>query len=104
MKTLTSPNRQTNCTISPKQWYDYFKNLVSPLAGVDNPVDLNLGADINPVQLEGDINNPITKEEIQNAIRKMKPGKASRPGGIPSEFYTCMCKSGVFCDYLVTLF
>ncbi|GFR62756.1 RNA-directed DNA polymerase from mobile element jockey [Elysia marginata] len=104
IKTLTSPNRQTNCIISPKQWYDYFKNLLNPLADADNPVELYIGADINPVQLEGDMNNPITKEEIQNAIKKMKPGKASGPDGIPSEFYTCMCKIGVFCDYLVTLF
>ncbi|GFR74712.1 retrovirus-related Pol polyprotein LINE-1, partial [Elysia marginata] len=70
----------------------------------DNPVELNIGADINPVQLEGDMNNPITKKEIQNAIKKMKPDNASGPDGIPSEFYTCMCKIGVFCDYLVTLY
>ncbi|GFR80696.1 RNA-directed DNA polymerase from mobile element jockey [Elysia marginata] len=100
-KTHTSPNRQTNCRPTPKQWYDYFKNLLNALAEADNSVELNIGADINPVQLEGDMNNPITKEEIQNAIKKCK---ASGPDGIPSEFYTCTCKIGVFCDYLVTLF
>ena len=47
------------------------------------------------------LNRPISVEEIQLALRKLKTGKAAGPDGIISEFLKHACKSNAFIGFLV---
>ena len=46
--------------------------------------------------------NCVSREEVKNAVRKMKKGKAVGPDELPVEFWKCMGEMGI--DFLTRLF
>ena len=68
----------TKVTGQLDRWKEYFQILLNGTP-VEAPPHIEEGNDLN-INLE-----PITKEEIEEAIRKLKYGKAPGPDSIPSE-------------------
>jgi hypothetical protein len=67
-----------------KRWVEYFKemhNKVNVNNGTEESIDMNTGE-----QLQINIAAP-TKNEIRNAIKKTKNGRAAGTGNIPNELY-----------------
>lgn len=94
-KMLSRPYIKQQGNVKPKDFHDYFENLLNP-----NTSQTNVETDDDEIVAEHDnentddmLNYPITSEEILQAIRKQKKGKACGSDGISSEFYINFCLS-----------
>lgn len=115
IKAVTDPKSTISNTISPGDWFGYFNNLLNPTL-MDNHENItipNFNADdendsslnsppIGSLNTENNLEKEITSQEIRNAIKKLKRGKACGPDGISPEFY--MLEFPVFINYLFILF
>ena len=84
--------RETNktesfCSVKPNDWATYFQSLLfkdnqASITGLANPTEAP-----DDVLVDGILNMPISNEEIEKSIDKLKLGKAHGVDGIGAEFY-----------------
>ena len=88
LKDSRRSNTSTRSTseVDPKLWRDYFHGL---LFKEDQPCLLNLDWGIETINEEYELvlNSPITVEEVNKSILKLKNGKAQGTDGFGAEFY-----------------
>ena len=81
-----------------ERWRSYFSNLFN--------VENEFAPRVEKGVLEGQLNvracSCISKGEVEEALRKMKSGKAVGPDLIPVEFWKCLGEVGL--DWLLELF
>lgn len=87
--------------ISTQKWFDYFKDLYNPNIN-DSDEAFNYDTEDTLIELAGDFNSHITAEEVRQAIKKLKKGKAAGSDGLGAEFYS-NC-GAYFIECLVNLF
>ena len=70
-----------------KRWKEYFEKLINEKSNRD------------PWTEEPDVVNEevncVSREEVKNALRRMKKGKAVGPDELPVEVWKCMGKMGI---------
>ena len=76
-----------------KRWGEYFAVLLN----MENERMERSVESISDAHIE-----PIAREEVVQALSKMKRGKAVGPDGIPAEAWKCLGKIGI--DFLMSLF
>ena len=82
-------NRATNPKEINKQTQSYYSTLYSKQqtnTQCQNQLLLNLSRKLNAQQSE-DLDKPFSKEELFEALTKLKPGKSPGTDGLPMEFY-----------------
>jgi hypothetical protein len=99
MKSLSCKQMQPLNAITIEDWFVYFKSLLEK--------EVNDMGDMFQDQNDFDnmyFNRPISREEIQLALKKLKNKKAAGPDGIVAEFLKNACKSQMVMDYFVKFF
>ena len=118
IKHLTTPKYEhSSNNISPREWYDYFKNILNTNIEKENENEthnehcidnMNMHNTVNNLNNMNDnidedcLNGEITEAEVNAALKNIKSGKSSLPDGIPPEFYKH--NSPIYIEYLVALF
>ena len=87
-------NVMVNSEAVLKRWKEYFEKLMNEENNRDPRTD-----EAEVVNKEV---NCISREEVKNALRKMKKSKAAGPDELPVEVWKCMGKMGI--EFLTRLF
>ena len=99
MHKISSNRKQPINNISTEKWFSHFKALLDKdTQSNDEITDQYCGEE------DHYLNRPISKEEVQMALRKLKNGKAAGPDGIIGELIKHACKCNLVLDFLVKLF
>ena len=77
-----------------KRWKEYFEKLMNE----ENNRDLRT----EEAEMVNEEVNCVISEEVKNALRRMKKGKAVGPDELPVEIWKCMGKMGI--KFLIRLF
>ena len=77
-----------------KKWKEYFEKLMNK----ENDREPR----IEEAEVVNEEVNCISREEVKNALRRMKKGKAVWPDGLPVEVWKCMREMGI--KFLTRLF
>ena len=99
IKSVFRKKAQQKHNISVDDWYEHFKFVLEK-----NDNDDFANDDVNEVQnmYIDDLDKPISKDEVLNAINKLKNQKAAGPDGMIGEFLKFSVNE--ISDYLVLLF
>ena len=77
-----------------KRWKEYFEKV------------MNKENDRDPwtekLEVKNEKVNCVSREEVKNALRRMKKGKAVGPDELPAEIWKCMGEMGI--EFLTGLF
>ena len=76
------------------RWKEYFEKLMNE--------ENNRDPRTEEAEVVNEKVNCVSREEVKNALRKMKKGKAVRPDELPVEVWKCMGKMGI--KFLTRLF
>ena len=76
-----------------KRWKEYFKKLINEK---NNREPRSEEAEVVNEEI-----NCVSREEVKNALRRMKKGKAVGPDELPVEVWKCMGEMGVKFDQTV---
>ena len=87
-------NVMVNSKAVLKRWKEYFEKLMNEENNRDRRTE-----DAEVVNEEV---NCVSREEVKNALRRMKKGKAVGPDELPVEVWKCMGKMGI--KFLTRLF
>ena len=83
MRTVAGSCSQPSNNISITDWFNHFKNLLEKDVNEVNDNDVE---DVDTTDVDNCVfNRPISKEEVELALRKLKNRKAAGPDGIISE-------------------
>jgi hypothetical protein len=63
--------------ISTETLYDYFKNLNTNIDNDNNNIDIDINIDNLSKEMEEILNSPITADDIQSVVQKLKNGKSA---------------------------
>ena len=77
-----------------KRWMEYFEKLMNE--------ENNRESRTEETEVINEEINCVSREEVKNAIRRMKKGKVVRPDELPVEVWKCMGKIGI--EFLTRLF
>ena len=77
-----------------KRWKEYFEKLMNEKNSRDSRIE-------ETEVVNGEV-NCVSREEVKNALKKMKKGKAVKPNELPVEVWKCMGKMGI--EFLTRLF
>ena len=70
-----------------KRWKEYFEKLMNE--------ENNRDPRTEEAEVVNEEVNYVSREEVKNALRKMKKGKAVGPDELPVEVWKCMGKMGI---------
>ena len=70
-----------------KRWKEYFEKLMNE--------EKNRGPRTEEAEVVNEEVNYVSREEVKNAVRRMKKGKAVGPEELPVEVWKCMGKMGI---------
>ena len=87
-------NVMVNSEAVLKRWKKYFKKLMNE--------ENNRDPRTEEAEAINEEVNSISREEVKNALRKMKKDKAVRPDELPVKVWKCMGKMGI--KFLTRLF
>ena len=87
-------NVMVNLETVLKRWKEYFEKLMNE--------ENNRDPRIEEAEVVNKEVNCISREEVKNALRRMKKGKAVGPDELPVEVWKCMGKMGI--KFLTRLF
>ena len=87
-------NVMVNSEAVLKRWKEYFEKLMNE---ENNREPRTEEAEVVKEEVNG-----ISREEVKNALRRMKKGKAVGPDELPVEVWKCMRKMGI--EFLTRLF
>ena len=94
-KTILSNKTVKENNILPKEWFTYFNELYNPkqksIQPTNNLQTFLLNDDIINDGTEQMLNMPISLDEIDDVLDKLKVGKASGSDGIGPDFYKVNC-------------
>ena len=94
-KTMLSNKTVKENNILPKEWFTYFNDLYNPkqksIQPTNNLQTFLLNDDIINDGTEQMLNMPISLDEIDDVLDKLKVGKASGSDGIGPDFYKVNC-------------
>ena len=79
-----------------KRWKEYFEKLMNE--------ENNRDPRIEETEVVNEEVNCVSREEVKNALRRMKKGKAVGPDELPVEVWKCMGEMGIFVEFLTRLF
>ena len=110
LKSLTANKANGSNGISPRAWYEYFRNLLSiECASADSSFDQDVENVISNHDSSScgncsnaEMDKEISESEILDAIKSMKKAKAPGPDGIPVDFF--QHASIIFVKFLHPLF
>ena len=85
-------NVMVNLEAVLKRWKEYFEKLMNKENNRDPRTEEMVNEEVNC----------ISREEVKNALRRMKKGKAVGPDELPVEFWKCMGEMGI--KFLTRLF
>ena len=77
-----------------KRWKEYFEKLMNEENNKDPRTEV--------AEVVNEEINCVSRKEVENALRKMKKGKAVGPDELPVEVWKCMGKMGI--KFLTRLF
>ena len=77
-----------------KRWKEYFEKLMSE--------ENNRDPRTEELEVVNEEVNCVSREEVKNALRRMKKGKAVGPDELPVEDWKCMREMGI--EFLTRLF
>ena len=80
-------NVMVNSEAVLKRWKEYFEKLMNE--------ENNRDPRTEEAEVVNEEVNCVSREEIKNALRRMKKGKAVGPDELPVEFWKCMGKMGI---------
>ena len=102
-KNIKGNKNQKNVTenIQPNDWFEYFKELLSPQIEAENQ-NRNLLAEIRQNNDASELNVLITEDEVKQSIIKLHNNKSPGPDGLPAEFFKCTMEQ--ILPYLTTVF
>ena len=87
-------NVMVNSEAVLKRWKEYFEKLMNEENNRDSRTE-------EPEVVNEEV-NCVTREEVKNALRRIKKGKASGPDELPVEVWKCMGEMGI--KFLTRLF
>ena len=87
-------NMMVNLKTVLKRWKEYFEKLINE--------ENNREPRTEEAEVVNEEVNCVSKEEVKNALRRMKKGKAVGPDGLPVEVWKCMGEMGI--KFLTRLF
>ena len=87
-------NMMVNLEAVLKRWKEYFEKLMNE--------ENNRDPRTEEAEVVNEEVNCISREEVKNALRRMKKGKAVGPDELPVEVWKCMGKMGI--EFLTRLF
>ena len=87
-------NVMVNSEAVLKRWKEYFEKLMNK--------ENNREPGTEEAKVVNEEVNCVSREEVKNALRKMKKGKAVGPDELPVEIWKCMVEMGI--KFLTKLF
>ena len=82
-----SGNVMVNSEAVLKRWKEYFEKLMNE--------ENNRDPRTEEAEVVNEEVNCVSKEEVKNALRRMKKGKAVGPDELPVEIWNCMGEMGI---------
>ena len=76
-----------NSEVVLKRWKEYFEKLMNE--------ENNRDPRTEEAEVVNEEVNCVSREEVKNALRRMKKGKAAGPDELPVEVWKCMGKMGI---------
>ena len=80
-------NVMVNSEAVLKRWKEYFEKLMNEKNNKDSRTE--------EAEVVNEEVNCISREEVKNALRRMKKGKAVGPDGLPVKVWKCMGEMGI---------
>jgi hypothetical protein len=88
LKNIDAHEKVSNCPISSEEWVNHFKHLFKPHPLSNTVEEQDVFQELTNLEKQkmfNELSFKITHEEIEKAIRGLKPGKAAGPDNLISE-------------------